>query len=443
MMHARFEMKILLVVVCLLLAPIVLQAETLAITGGTVHPISGDPFVGTVVVSDGLITAAGPDAQAPADARIIDATGKHVYPGMIDAMSQLGLLEIGAVSATDDQAELGLFNPHLQAATAIHPSSELIPVARANGITHTLVAPQVDDGIIAGQAALIQLDGWTVEEMALDPAIAMVVRWPEIETRRFDFATFSMKETPYNEAKEKAEEKRKEVRQWLEAAQHYSQAKAAGSTRLETDLKLETLAQWVADDKLVIVRADSKADIESAIEYSEKIGFRMILAGGRDAWRVKEQLAEKQIPVILGIIQSLPFEDDEPYDMPARNPVELVEAGVKIAFASGAGGGYGPGGPHNSRTTPYEAATAVAYGLSEEDAMKALTLWPAEFLGFGDHLGSIEAGKIANLIVTDGSPLEITTQVEHLIINGREVSTDNMHRRLYEKYRSRPMPATP
>jgi imidazolonepropionase-like amidohydrolase len=443
MMNVRFEMRILLVLVCLLLAPIVLQAETLAITGGTVHPISGDPFAGTVVVSDGLITAAGPDAQAPADARIIDATGKHVYPGMIDAMSQLGLLEIGAVSATDDQAELGLFNPHLQAATAIHPSSELIPVARANGITHTLVAPQVDDGIIAGQAALIHLDGWTVEEMALDPAIAMVVRWPEIETRSFDFTTFSMKETPYNEAKEKAEEKRQEVRQWLEAAQHYGQAMEAGSARLETDLKLETLAQWVADDKLVIVRADSKADIESAIEYSEKIGFRMILAGGRDAWKVKEQLAEKQIPVILGIIQSLPFEDDEPYDMPARNPVELVEAGVKIAFASGAGGGFGPGGPHNSRTTPYEAATAVGYGLSEEDAMKALTLWPAEFLGFGDRLGSIETGKIANLIVTDGSPLEITTQIEHLVINGREVSTDNMHERLYEKYRSRPLPATP
>jgi imidazolonepropionase-like amidohydrolase len=169
----------------------------------------------------------------------------------------------------------------------------------------------------------------------------------------------------------------------------------------------------------------------------------MILAGGRDAWKVKEQLAEKQIPVILGIIQSLPFEDDEPYDMPARNPGELVEAGVKIAFASGAGGGFGPGGPHNSRTTPSEAATAVAYGLSEADAMKALTLWPAEFLGFGDRLGSIEAGRIANLIVTDGSPLEITTQIEHLVINGREVSTGNMHERLYEKYRSRPLPATP
>ena len=443
MMTVRANAKFLLVLGCLLFAPLAVLAETLAIQGGTVYPITGEPFVGTVVVTDGLIAATGADAQVPADAQIIDATGKHVYPGLIDAMSQLGLLEVGAVPATDDQAELGLFNPHLQAATAIHPSSELIPVARANGITHTLVAPQVDDGIIAGQAALINLDGWTVEEMAIDPAIAMVVSWPEIRTRRFDFSTFSMKETPYNEAKEKAEEQRKEVKQWLEAARHYAQAKEAGSTRMEKDLKLETLAQWVADDRLVIISADGERDIESAIEYSEKIGFRMVLAGGRDAWKVKELLAEKDIPVILGIIQSLPREDDDPYDMPFRNPGELVGAGVKIAFASGAGGGFGPGGPHNSRTTPYEAAMAVAYGLAEGDAMKALTLWPAEFLGYGDQLGSIETGKIANLIVTDGSPLEITTQVEHLIINGREVSTDNMHERLYEKYKSRPLPASP
>jgi len=252
-----------------------------------------------------------------------------------------------------------------------------------------------------------------------------------------------MKETPYNEAKEKADEKRKEVEQWLEAARHYAQAREAGSTRLQKDLKLDTLAQWVADDRLVIISANSERDIKSAIDYSEKIGFRMILAGGRDAWKVKELLAEKEVPVILGIVQSLPREDDDPYDMPFRNPSELVEAGVKIAFASGAGGGFGPGGPHNSRTTPYEAATAVAFGLSEEDAMKALTLWPAEFLGFGDRLGSIEAGKIANLIVTDGNPLEITTQVEHLVINGREVSTDNMHQRLYERYRARPLSSTP
>ena len=233
------------------------------------------------------------------------------------------------------------------------------------------------------------------------------------------------------------------MRQWLEASRHSAQALAAGSDRLEQDLKLATLAQGLVDDRLFIVGADSTRQIESAVEFAEKVGYRLIVAGGRDAWKVKDLLAERQIPVILGIVQSLPAEDDDAYDMPFRNPGELVAAGVKIAFSSGAGGGFGPGGPHLSRTTPYEAATAVPYGLSAEDALRALTLWPAEMLGVGDRLGSIEAGKIANLIVTDGSPLEITTQIEHVVIDGREVSTDNLHRRLYEKYRARPLPAMP
>jgi imidazolonepropionase-like amidohydrolase len=330
-----------------------------------------------------------------------------------------------------------MYNPHLEAATAIHPSSELLPVARANGITHAVVAPEVDDGVIAGQAALVHLDGWTVEEMAIDSSVAMVIQWPEIVTRRFDFSTFSMKESAFKEAQEKAEEQQDELRNWLEAARHYSQAVEAGSKRLESDLRLAALAEVLDGGKPVIIQADSKRDIEAAVEFAETEDLRMILAGGRDAWEVKEMLAEKGIPVILGIVQSLPREDDDPYDMPFRNPGELAAAGVKIAFASGAGGGFGPGGPHSSRTTPYEAATAVAFGLSQDDALKALTLWPAEFLGVGDQLGSIESGKIANLIVTDGSPLEITTQVLHLVIDGREVSTDNQHRSLYEKYRAR------
>lgn len=432
------RMRALVVLSAILVVPAMSVAETLIIQGGTVHPISSEPFVGHVIVTDGVITAAGALAiPFPADAQMIDASGLHVYPGLVDAMSQLGLVEVNAVAATDDQAEMGLYNPHLQAATAIHPSSALIPVARANGITHTVVAPAVDDGVIAGQAALVNLDGWTVEEMAIDTSVAMVIQWPEIETRRFDFATFSMKESAFKEAKEKAEERQNELREWFEAAKHYQQAEDAGSGRLETDLKLAALARCLSGEKPVIFAADSRRDIEAAVEFAESLELRMILAGGREAWKAKDLLAEKGIPVILGIVQSLPREDDEPYDMPFRNPGELAAAGVKIAFASGAGGGFGPGGPHSSRTTPYEAATAVAFGLSEDDALKALTLWPAEFLGVGDRLGSIETGKMGNLIITDGNPLEITTQVLNLVINGREVSTDNLHRDLYEKYRAR------
>ncbi len=434
----RWTRAMMVFTLVLLCSAGVLHAETLVIRGGTVHPIPGESFVGDVVIADGLVSAVGPDLPAPSGANTIDATGMHVYPGMLDALSQLGLLEVGSVPATDDQAEMGTYNPHLQAATAIHPASEVIPVTRANGITHAVVAPQTDnDGVIAGQAALIHLDGWTVEEMAIEPSIAMVIDWPAIRTRRFDFTTFSVKETPFNEAKEQAKEKLDELRDWIEAARHYRQSMEAGRGRAETDLKLEALSRILEGRTPVIVLAHAKRDIEGAVAFAEKEGLKMILAGGRDAWKVKDMLAEKGIPVILGLTQSSPREQDDPYDRPFRNPSELVDAGVKIAFASGAGGGFGPGGPHNSRTTPYEAAQAVAFGLSEDDALKALTLWPAEILGVADRFGTIEPGKAGNLIVTDGNPLDITTRVEHVIINGREVPTANKHRSLYEKYRSR------
>jgi imidazolonepropionase-like amidohydrolase len=411
-------------------------ADALVIEGGTVHPITGEPFVGRVVIEDGLIKAVGADASAPGGATRIDATGLHVYPGMFDALSQLGLLEVNAVPATDDQAEMGMYNPHLKAATAIHPSSELIPVTRANGVTHAVTAPQTGrDGVIAGQAALIHLAGWTVEEMAIEPSIAMVIVWPEIQTRRFDFSTFSVVETPFNEAKENAEKAQNELRDWVDAARHYSQA--SGSARVPEDQKLAALARCLDGGMTVIIHANAKRDIEAAIGFAEEEGMRMILAGGRDAWKVAELLAEKEIPVILGITQSLPNEDDLPYDRPYGNPGLLVEAGVTVAFASGAGGGFGPGGPHDSRGTPYQAQAAVPFGLTEEEALRAMTLNPAEMLGVGDRLGSIEPGKIANLIVTDGSPLEIHTQIRHLVIAGEEVSTDNLHQELYERYRSR------
>ena len=207
---------------------------------------------------------------------------------------------------------------------------------------------------------------------------------------------------------------------------------------MERDLKLEALARVVSGELPVILLADAARDIEAAVAFAETEGLDVVLAGGRDAWQVKELLAERQIPVILGRAQNLPAEDDHPYDQPFRNAGELLAAGVQIGFASGAGGGFGPGGPHSARNLPYEAATAAAFGLSRDDAIKALTRYPAEILGVGDRLGTVEAGKIANLIVTDGDPLEITTRVVHLIIDGRIVSTANRHRDLYDRYRARP-----
>ena len=416
-----------------------LRAEPLVLTGGTVHTLAGEPFTGSVLVAEGVIVAAAPGVEPPTGAEVIDVTGLHVYPGLFDAFSTHGLVEISAIAATVDGSEVGAYNPQLAAAAAIHPASEVIPVSRANGITHALVAPGTRrDGVIAGQAALVHLAGWTVEEMAIEPSIAMIVEWPAIRTSSFDFTTFSRQTTPYSEAEEQAEAAREELRVWLQAARHYGQAAAAGSQRLERDLKLEALARVVDGSLPTVMIADAARDIEAALDFAEDESLRIILAGAREAWKVKERLAEEGIPVILGRVQSLPEEDDDPYDRPFQTAGELRAAGVKVAFGSAAGGGFGPSGPHSARNLPYESGTAAAFGLPRDEALLALTRYPAEILGVDDRLGTLEPGKIANIIVTDGDPLEITTRVEHLIIAGQVVSIDNRHQALYERYRARP-----
>ena len=436
-------MKRLLLGIALVGSAGVLSASpsTLAITGGTVHPMTADAYTGSVLIQDGLIVAAGPTIEIPADAQRIDATGLHVYPGLFDSFSQLGLLEINSVAATNDQAEMGVYNPHLQAATAIHPSSELLPVARVNGITHAIVAPVSDeDSGIPGQAALIHLEGWTVEEMAIDASIAMVIEWPSIVTRRFDRSTFSMVDIPIKEAEEKAKVKVDELRDWFDAARHYAQATQGGSARTVRNLKLEALARVLDHGQPVVFRAHAKRDIEAVLAFVEEQQLDAILAGGGGAWEVVDSIAEKGISVILGRTQSSPAEEDDPYDRPYANAGVLAASDITIAFASGAGGGGGPGGVHSVRNLPYESGTAAGYGLSPDEALKALTIYPAEIYGVADRLGSIDAGKIANVIVTTGDPLELSTQVQHVIVNGRETSTVDRHRRLYEKYRSREVP---
>ncbi|MFQ5679042.1 MAG: amidohydrolase family protein [Gemmatimonadota bacterium] len=416
-------------------------ARTYAIRGATVHTLAGQTIQnGTVVVRDGLIRAVGADVSLPQGATLIDGSGLHVYPGMVDAFSRLGLTEIGSVSATQDLNELGSFNPHLMAYTAIHPASELIPVARANGVTHALSAPGSGgggfrggggSGGIAGQATLLHLDGWTVEEMAIEPSAAMVVQWPTIQTRTFDFTTFSVREKPYTEAKKEYDKRVAEMEEWFQSAAHYRQAVERGDpSKVERNLQLEQLARTIGGDLPVLVVANDKRSIEGAVEFAERHDLKLIIGGGAEAREVKEMLAEKGIPVILGATQSMPRHEDDPYYYPFSLPGELHDAGVKIAFATF--------NASDSRTLPYEAANAVPFGLSHDEALKAVTLAPAEILGVSDRLGTIEAGKVGNLIVTTGDPLEIQTRVEYVFIKGMPVDTDNKHRRLWEKYRKRP-----
>lgn len=425
-----------LAAVTLVAAPAAAQdGTTYAVRGATIHTVSAGTIEnGTIVMRDGrIIAVGGADTQIPAGAEIIDGTDKHVYPGMVDAFSRLGLTEIGSVSATNDQSEMGDWNPHLMAYQAVHPASEHIPVARANGITHTLAAP--GGGTISGQAALINLDGWTVEEMEIERSAAMVISWPGLGGGRGfggfgGFGGGGGGNRSFQQRLDQYEEEIAEIDEWFTAAEHYKQAVDSGSDRVQRDLQLEQLARVLDGSLPVIVQANDRRQIESAIEFAEKWSLNLILAGAREARDVKETLAERGIPVILGPTQRTPNGTDAPYDEPNTLPGELAAAGVEIAFATF--------NSADSRTLPYEAANAVPFGLSQDAALEAITLGPARILGVGDRLGSLDVGKMGNVIVSDGDPLEITTEIEYVFIQGVPVDLDNKHRRLWEKYRSRP-----
>jgi len=404
-----------------------------AIRGAKVVTLAGPPVEnGTVVIRDGKIAAVGASVDVPADAQVIDGKGLEVYPGLFDAVTDLGLTEVEAVSATVDTTDVGTYNPQLVAMTAVHPASELIPVARANGITHVLATPLGGGGeVIPGQASAINLAGWTIEEMLIRRSVAMVVSWPTMQTRTFDFSTFSLRERPFTEVKQEYDKRINELTDLIERARHYAQAMDKGSVaNYDRDLKLEALAPVVRGQLPLLVMAEGKREIRSAVEFCDKQKLKMILAGGSESYKVKDLLAAKHIPVILGRTQELPEDEDAPYDQSYATAGQLVAAGIKIAFASF--------NASFARRLPYQAANCVPYGLPYEEALKALTLYPAQILGLADQLGTIEPGKMADVIVTDGDPLAIPTQVRYLFIHGELTSTDNRHLQLYEKYRKRP-----
>ena len=413
-----------------------------AVRGAKVYTLAGPPLENaTVVIRDGKIAAVGRSVDVPGDAEAIDATGLEVYPGIFDSATTLGLQEIEAVPATVDTTDVGIYNPQLVAMTAVHPASELIPVARASGITHALAAPLGGGGfrggggsVITGQASAIHLAGWTVEEMLIRHSVAMVVDWPTLQTRSFDFSTFSLRERPFTEVKQEYDKRIFELTELLERARHYAQAMEKGSSQnFDRDLKLEALVPVVEGKLPVLVVAEQKRAIREAVEFCDKQKLKMILGGGSESYKVRDLLAAKHVPVILGPTQALPEDEDAPYDQSYTTPGQLQAAGIKIAFASLDDSSF-------SRRLPYQAANAVAYGLPYEEGLKAVTLYPAQILGLADELGTIEDGKIADLIVTDGDPLAIASQVRYLFINGELTSTDNKHLRLYDQFRKRPKP---
>jgi imidazolonepropionase-like amidohydrolase len=414
------------------------QPASYAIVGAKVFPISGPPMDGaTVVIRDGKIASVG-KGGAPAGAKVIDGKGLEVYPGMFNAVTEIGLNEIGEGDpGSVDTQELGEFNPQLMAATGVNPASAHIPVTRVDGITHVISANGMGGRggggtVIAGQAALFNLAGWTMDEMKIRRSAAMVINWPNLPGEAGGGRRGGAAAAPAAGGAGRADYDRRmaEITEWLDRARHYSAAMAANPSGTGRDLKLEALVPVVKGDLPVLVFANAANQIREAIAYCEKQKLKMILATGPAAGEVKDVLKEKNIPVILRPTLTLVRGEDSPYDENLTLPGELSKAGVKVAFGS-----YGN---EFARRLSQQAGVAVAYGMSHDDAMKALTINPAQMFGVDKELGTLEAGKMANIIVTNGDPLELTTQVKYLFIKGQLTSLETKHTLLWDEYRKRP-----
>lgn len=404
------------------------RTGTFAIRNATLHPVSAPPIAnGTLVISGGKITAMGAGVVVPAGATVIDGSGLSVYPGMIDSATTVGLTEVGSVRGTNDVTEFGDLNPNARAAVAINPNSNLIPVARVNGVTNVIARPQ--GGLFPGQGALIRLAGWTPDEMIVKSPAAVYVNFPQARTP--PFSDQPQDEEAEKKAKKEYGDRLQRIREVLRDARAYGKAAAAKNRPrgFERDLILEALVPAVERRVPVVIVANRAADIRAALKFAEEEKLDMILEGGQDVQRVLPELKQRNVPVILGPIWSLPPREDDPYDLIFTNAAALHRNGIRFAISTG--------DAHDVRNLPYQAASAAAFGLPKEEALKAVTLYPAQIWGVADRLGSLEVGKSATLFVTDGDPLEIRTTVRHVFIEGQQMPGESLHTILYEKFKRR------
>ena len=389
--------------------------------GATIHPVSGAPIEnGVMIVDGGKIVAVGADVPIPAGAEIVDVSAKHLYPGFVSANSILGLTEVGAVRATRDFSEIGEINSDLRAEVAVNADSRLLPVAVSGGVLSAHVA--LSGGVFSGSTAVISLSGWNWEDMTVRSGVAMRMRYPQVTAGR---------RSKPEEVKEQLEKSLKTINTTLDDAEAYMKARNAGAD-IDLDAKLEGLIPVLRGEMALMIAAAEKNQIESALDWAaERELTNLIILTGPDAQYVAERLAKENVPVILTSVHTLPRRRWEPYDMPFVAAAKLHEAGVEFAIAGDTGS--------NVRNIPFEAATAAAYGLPRDAALRSVTLSPAEILGVAERLGSLEASKDASFLVTDGDPLEIMTRIERVWIRGVEVDlSEDPQYRLYEKYDNRP-----
>ena len=403
-----------------------------AIVNAEIHPVSGPSIPnGVLVLKDGRITAVGADVTPPAGATVVDAEGMGVYPGLIDGGTTLGLNEIGGVAVTQDSAESGVIQPDLRAAVAVKPDSELIPVARFTGITSAVSAPT--GGLVPGQAALIQLAGWTPTELVYVDRLALQINIPN-GAGALDIGALLRRGRGSDDDPPTADEQLDRLRELFAETRTYAdqrdQAAQAGQRLPSYDPALEALIPYARREKPVILSANSAVAILVAIDLAAELDVRAILRGGQEAWRVADEIADAGLPVLLSPLTRSPSDPYDPYDSVYASPLRLHEAGVRFGFQSNSGSG--------SRELPFHAGMAVAFGLPPDIALRAVTLRTAEILGVDDQVGSLDVGKRADIIIADGNPLQAVTNIRYMFINGQPVDVDdNKHTRLYRQYQQR------
>jgi imidazolonepropionase-like amidohydrolase len=407
------------------------QSKPVVLKGGRLLTIThGVIENGVLVMQEGKIAAVGAagSVSIPKDARVIEAKGMTIYPGLIDSETNLGLIEISAESSTDDRVEPSdEIMPHMHVYDAFHAESELIPVARFNGVTNAVVAPATDD-TLPGQDVFIQLDGKSAKDMMLVRDMAMPLNFtgqqrrsdPKYPSTRMGMAA--------------------QIRQAFLDAQHYAQdwgdyekKKAAASPddkkgplkAPKRDLKLEALIPYLQGKKTIVLAAEEASDLQAAVALAREFNLKFVLNHISHTQAVLDYVASLKVPVIVGPIYEAP-KPAERYDAVYRLPGELSKRGIKIAFAS-----YSA---HDVRNLPYQAGYATAFGLPYDEALKAITLNPAEIWGVADQLGSLDAGKTANVVVATGDPLDVKTDVKQLFIAGSEVPLTNRQTRLRDQY---------
>ena len=425
-------------------------APIIALRGGKLLTIThGTIENGVVVMEHGKITAVGgANTAIPRGAQVIDATGMTIYPGLIDAETHLGLTEISAENMTNDMLESSdEIMPHMHTYDAFHAESELIPVTRMNGITNAILAPEAGDSL-PGQDSFVQLAGRSRDEMVLvrDIALAMnfigevrrnggrgsggTSRYPE--TR---MGVAAQLRQAFIDAQDYASRAEKRASGGDTASSSEKPASGAEGGRgssppsFKRDLKLEALVPYLQGKKPVVLAARQADEVMTAVSLAREFNLKIILNHVDKAERLVDQIAAFKVPVIVGPIYTEPGEEQR-YDAVYTLPAELAKRGVKIAFAS-----YDD--DHNARNLPYQAGYAVAYGLPYDEAMKALTLNPAEMFGVADQLGSLDVGKTANVVVANGDPLDVKTDVKHVFIGGRELPLTSKQTRLRDLYSGR------